>query len=203
MDWQRELNKAMDEIWNRGHIQNDELDHLTDYIYRTVTYDLLKVRTSILCRKEGLNFDEVFGYALNRWFNNITSHYAEDVFTSHSIVEDEEDIYNKEIDFYINNKPFDLKMSVMPVWFNHTIEYAVENKAELIEWMYQNCSKERRLHNWNKIFIVCYSSDGNHNKVKWNLQLVKEAIDNYMLDYDDRKLTKQGDSYADIIFIIK
>lgn len=51
--------------------------------------------------------------------------------------------------------------------------------------MYKHCSKEKRLHNGNKIFIVCYSSDGDHNQVKGNLQLVKDAIDNYIANYDE------------------
>jgi catabolite regulation protein CreA len=69
--------------------------------------------------------------------------------------------------------------------------------------MYKHCSKEKRLHNGNKIFIVCYSSDGDHNQVKGNLQWVKDAIDNYIANYDEGELTIQDNSLSDIIFIVK
>lgn len=200
---QKELDKALADFKTWGDIQNNRYDSYTNYIYKTKTYDDLVKRTQMICEIYQLDYEPVFRYALNRWFNNMVSHFAEDVFTSHDIVEDEEDIYNKEIDFYIKDIPFDLKMSVFPKGFGKDINYAVEHKEELINRMYKHCSKEKRLHNGNKIFIVCYSSNGDHNQVKGNLQWVKEAIDNYISDYDEANLTKQDDSLSDIIFIIK
>lgn len=200
---QKELDKALADFKTRGDVQNNRYDSYTNYIYKTTTYDGLVAKTKMICEIYQLEYEPVFRYALNRWFNNIVSHFAEDVFTSHDIVDDEEDIYNKEIDFYINTIPFDLKMSVFPKWFGKDINYALEHKEELIERMYKHCSKEKRLHNGNKIFIVCYSSDGDHNQVKGNLQWVKDAIDNYIANYDEGELTIQDNSLSDIIFIVK
>lgn len=204
MTLQAELDKALKDFKSWGQEQNDHYDSYTKYIYSTKTYDELVKKTKMACQiYSGLDYDRVFRYALNRWFNHMVSLYAEDVFTSHDIVEDEEDKYNKEIDFYIKGIPFDLKMSVFPKWFKHDIDYAMMHKEELIEWMYKHCSKEKRLHNGNKMFIVCYSSDGNHNQVKWNLQWVKEVIDEYMEDYDEHNLVVINNSLSDVIFIIK
>lgn len=201
---QAELDKALADFQSWGDIQNDRYDNYTKYIYNTTTYDNLVMKTKMICKVyPDLEYDRVFRYALNRRFNHIVSHYAEDVFTSHDIVEDEPDIYNKEIDFYINQIPFDLKMSVFPKWFEKDIDYALEHKEELIERMYKHCSKEKRLHNGNKIFIVCYSSDWNHNQVKGNLEWITEAIDKYIADYDEWNLTIQDNSLSDIIFIVK
>lgn len=201
---QNELNKALADFKSRGDIQNDHYDSYTRYIYNTKTYDMLVKKTKMVCEiYPQLEYDKVFRYALNRRFNHIISLFAEDVFAEHSIVEEEPDIYNKEIDFYINSIPFDLKMSVFPKGFGKDISYALEHKEELIEWMYKHCSKEKRLHNGNKIFIVCYSSNWDHNQVKGNLQLVKDAIDNYIANYDEWDLTIQDNSLSDIIFIIK
>ena len=200
---QKELDKALADFKTRGDIQNNRYDSYTNYIYKTQTYDDLVKRTQMICEIYQLDYESVFRYALNRWFNNMVSHFAEDMFTSHDIVEDEEDIYNKEIDFYIKDIPFDLKMSVFPKGFSKDINYAIEHKEELINRMYKHCSREKRLHNGNKIFIVCYSSDWDHNQVKGNLQLVKDAIDNYISNYDEWELTIQDNSLSDIIFIIK
>ena len=204
MTLQAELDKALMDFKSWGEIQNDHYDSYTKYIYKTRTYDSLVEKTKMVCKiYPELEYDKIFRYALNRWFNHMISLYAEDVFTSHDDVEDEPDIYNREIDFYIKGIPFDLKMSVFPKWFGHDIDYALEHKEELIEWMYKHCSKEKRLHNGNKMFIVCYSSDWNHNQVKWNLQWIKEVIDGYMEDYDERNLIVFNNSLSDVIFIIK
>lgn len=204
MDLQAELNKALADFKSWGDVQNDRFDSYTKYIYNTETYDELVEKTKKTCEVyPDLEYDRVFRYALNRWFNHMISDFAESVFLSHDIVEDEPDIYNKEIDFYINDIPFDLKMSVFPKWFEKDIDYAMVHKEELIERMYKHCSKEKRLHNGNKMFIVCYSSDGDHNSVKGNLQWVKEVIDEYMEDYDQDNLVIYDNSLSDVIFIIK
>ena len=204
MEWfdlQEEIDKALKDFKSWWDIQNDRYDSFTRYIYTTNTYDELVENTKKTCEIYKLQFEPVFRYALNRWFNNVVSHFAEDEFTKHSIVEDEEDIYNKEIDFYIKWIPFDLKMSVFPKWFWNSIDYAFKHKDELIEWMYKHCSKWKRLHNWNKIFIVCYSPDWNHNIVKGNLKLISEAIDKYINDYNEWDLTLLDNSLSDVIFV--
>lgn len=201
LDLQKELDKALKDFKSWWDIQNNRYDSFTKYIYTTKTYDELVHNTELMCQVYKIDFNSLFRYALNRWFNNIVSHYAEDCFTDHPIVKDEEDIYNKEIDFYINDTPFDLKMSVFPKSFGKSIEYAVEHKEELIEWMYKHCSKWNRLHNWNKIFLVCYSPDWNHNMVKGNLKLVKDTVDRYLANYDESKLIKIDDSLSDILFV--
>ena len=204
MEWfdlQKEIDKALKDFKSWWDIQNDRYDSFTRYIYTTNTYDELVENTKKTCEIYKLQFDPVFRYALNRWFNNVVSHFAEDEFTKHDIVEDEEDIYNKEIDFYIKWIPFDLKMSVFPKGFWNSIDYAVKHKDELIEWMYKHCSKWKRLHNWNKIFVVCYSPDWNHNMVKGNLKLISEAIDKYINDYNEWDLTLLDNSLSDVIFV--
>lgn len=200
---QEELNKALVNLQSWGNKQNDRFDYCTDYIYKVQSYSELEEKTKETCESKNLDYDKVFRYALNRWFNLQISNFAEKQFLEYDIVEDEPNQRSKEIDFYINSIPFDLKMSVFPKWFGKDIDYATEHKTELIDWLYSNCSQERRLHNGNKIFIVCYSSDGNHNKVKSNLWYIKEAVDNYMKSYNEGDLIIQWDSLSDIIFITK
>lgn len=198
---QDELNKSLEHMSSRKHIQNNRLDILTRYIYTTDTFDELVTNTKLCSKLYVVDYDELFSYAINRWFNKTIALYAEDIFAEYDIVDEERNEKHKIIDFYINWIPFDLKLSVFPKWFNNTIEYAEENKIELIDWLYNNASKEWRHHNWNKIFIICYSEDWNHNRIKWNLEKIKEWIDNYMKNYNEDNLYIVWDSLSDIIIV--
>lgn len=196
-----ELTEALKHITNWWRIQNNRRDTLTNYIYTTDTFNELVKKTRDCSNLYKIEYDDVFNYALNRWFNKSVSLYAEDIFTSYDIVEDEPDIYNKEIDFYIKWIPFDLKVSVFPKKYGKDIGYAENNKWDIIWWLYDNCSKEKRLHNGNKLFIMCYSKDWNHNKMKWNLQKIREEIDKYIKNYNEDNLIIINNSLSDIIFI--
>ena len=196
-----ELTEALKHITSWWRIQNNRRDTLTNYIYTTDTFNELVKKTRDCSNLYKIEYEDVFNYALNSWFNKSVSLYAEDIFTSYDIVDDEPDIYNKEIDFYIKWIPFDLKVSVFPKKYEKDIEYAVNNKWDIIWWLYDNCSKEKRLHNGNKLFIMCYSEDWNHNKMKWNLQKIREEIDKYIKNYDEDNLIVINNSLSDIIFI--
>lgn len=201
MDLQEEIKRALEHMEKRGMVQNNHYDAYTKYIYKTRTFDDLIYRTKMTCVINELDYNVVFPYALNRRYNNITSHYAEDCFTSHPDVEDEEDIYNRDVDFYIKWIPFDLKMSVYPKGFDKGINYALEHKDEMVEWLVKNASKGKRHRNSNRIFIVCYSCTWDHNRVKWNLQLVKKSISQYMENYSEDNLLIYNNALFDIIFI--
>lgn len=198
---EEELNEALKYITNWWRVQNNRRDTLTNYIYTTDTFNELVKKTRDCSNLYKIDYEELFNYALNRWFNKSVSLYAEDIFTSYDIVDDEPDIYNKEIDFYINWIPFDLKVSVFPKKYEKDIEYAMNNKWDIIWWLYDNCSKEKRLHNGNKLFIMCYSEDWNHNQMKWNLKKIREAIDEYIKNYDEWNLIIVNGWLSDIIFI--
>jgi hypothetical protein len=196
-----ELTKALKYITSRWRIQNNFRDVITKYIYNTDTIDELISKSKKCSELYNIDYNDIFNYALNRWFNKSVSLYAEDIFTSYDIVEDEVDIYNKEIDFYIKWIPFDLKVSVFPKWYSNDIEYAMNNKEDIIGRLYKNCSKEKRLHNGNKLFIMCYSEDWNHNKVKWDLEKIRNEIDKYIKNYNEDDLIIVWNSLSDIIFI--
>lgn len=198
---QDELNKALEHLWSRRHIQNNNLDILTKYIYTTYTFDELVEKNKKCSELHNIDYDDISAYAINRRFNKTVALYAEDVFAEFNIVVEEKNEKHKLIDFYIKWIPFDLKLSVFPKWFNNTIEYAETHKEELMERLYNNASKEWRHHNWNKIFIICYSEDWNHNRTKWNLTKIRQWIENYMKKYDEENLYRVWDSFCDIIFI--
>lgn len=201
---QEDLERALADMWEWKQRQNDMLDWITKYIYEARTYDNFLERTKKCIQDHpNINARELFDYALNRRYNFKISDYAESIFLEQDNVEDEPNQKHKEIDFYINAIPFDLKMSVFPKKYTKDINYALEHKEDLIHRMYKNCSQEQRLHNWNKLFIVCYSSEWNHNRVKWDLDAIREAVNKYMETYDESELYIEDNSLSDIIFIIK
>ena len=201
---QDDLEKALQAMWERWQKQNDSFDWITKYIYTAETFEDFIEKTNE-CTKNHPDIDgrKLFAYAINRWYNFKISDYAESVFLERDITKDEPDKKHREIDFYIKDIPFDLKMSVFPKRYTKDINYAMEHKEDLIHRMYKNCSQEQRLHNWNKLFIVCYSTDWNHNKVKWDLNSIREAVNKYMENYDEWNLYIEDNSLSDIIFIIK
>lgn len=132
---------------------------------------------------------------------------VEFIFSNHRNVEPNKNHYDKLIDFKINGIPFDHKTSIFPRGFNKPLNYAFENKHELIEWLYLNQSQEGRKHLKNRLFIVLYDSvNKEHWKMKAEIQLLKEKVDNYVNNFHFDKLIKlnfgEGDIYSDIIWVI-
>lgn len=202
MELEQELAKALPILKKWGRKQNNLYDWHTDYIYDIDEFDVLVMRVKIHAHRMWWDIDDVLRYAINRWFNFKISKFAENEFTSHKGVKKEENEYHKEIDFYIDWTPFDLKMSVFPKGRWKNLSYALEHKEELANRLYENGSQEKRLHFGNKIFIVCYSQDGNHNRTKAKLWLIREKIDEYLKNYNKDSLIHVGNSLTDIIFII-
>lgn len=196
-----EVKKAIPHLCSRWRVQNNKYDYLTDYIYDTYTFNELIEKTRHISNIERVSYEELFCYAINRWFNNIISHSAEDEFCRYEWVEHNPNAKDKYSDFNIRWIKFDLKMSVFPKWYRHTIDEAMADPQSLIDWLYENASRQRRYHNKNKIFIVCYSEDGNHNKVKWDLEKVYAWIKEFMENYSEDKLYNENWSKVGIIFI--
>ena len=196
-----ELKKAQGHLCSWGRVQNNRFDYYTDFIYHTNTYNELVENARTESNIHHLDYDQLLCYAINRWYNNIISHYAEDEFCKYEWVEHDANIKNKYVDFRINGTPFDLKMSVFPKWFDWTIDDAMKNPEKLIARLYGNASKEWRHHDCNKIFIVCYSEDWDHNKMKWNLEKVSAGIKEFMENYSEDKLYSIFGSKVGIIFV--
>ncbi len=185
-------------IW--GKKQDNEWDRLTNFIYKTYSFKKLLERT------QNLNVD-VRNYALNRWFNFWSAKGIEYIFASHKKVITNKNIYDKLVDFSINNIDFDHKTSVFPRGFKKNIDYAINNKKELIEWLYQNQSKQGRMHFKNRLFIVLYDQNNKHWKMKAEISLLKQKIDEYVINFDEKNLKTfdfgNGTVYSDIIWVKK
>ncbi|HEY6906884.1 MAG TPA: hypothetical protein VI230_05415, partial [Ignavibacteriaceae bacterium] len=75
-------------------------------------------------------------------------------------------------------------------------------------WLYKNQSRQQRMHFKNRLFIVLYSSDGNHWKLKAEITWLKSVIERYMLGFNPDYLLRfpfePGVSIiSDVIWAIK
>ena len=194
-----ELKKRLDFPYNWGRKQSDEWDRKTKFIYQTQDFESLENQ----CK----DFDnELRNYAFNRWLNFWSAKAIEQIFTNYPNVRKEENQFSKTVDFYISEIPFDHKSSVFPKQFGQSLDYAIEHKKELIEWLYQNQSQQGRKHLENRLFIIFFDEkNGEHWKMKTELSLIKEKIEDYLGNFSkDNLVSLNLDSreiLSDVIWI--
>jgi hypothetical protein len=209
-----ELNKIETELKKRliypykwGRKQNDYFDKLTNFIYKTQSFDdvLFEIEKRFKNDKEHQN---ISNYALNRWYNFLSAQAVEKIFCSLPNVKPALDSKNRLVDFTIDGVTFDHKTSVFPKNFPHPIKDAVRKTDELITWLYKNQSQQQRKHLKNRLFVVLYSPDGEHWKLKAEISWLKERIEKYMNGFNPHfllkfQLEKNHYTLADVIWAIK
>ena len=198
---ENELKKRVSLPYKWGRKQNNDWDKKTNFIYTTFSF------STLLKNNEPLN-QLLQEYALNRWYNFWSAMAVEFLFASHLKVKPNKNAFDKLVDFQIDAIYFDHKTTVFPVGFNQSYQYAKNNKKELIEWLYNNQSQEGRKHFKNRLFIVLFDKSNNeHWKMKAEIQLLKQEIDNYVKHFSIHNLTKLNyDNQAilsDIIWVEK
>lgn len=194
-----------------GRRQDNSFDRRTKFIYQMKSYsELLR-----MCESEELS-PELTAYAKNRWLNFKSAKAIEAMFSQHPLVRKEDNQYHQYIDFYINGINFDHKTSQFPKGFGHTLEYALEHKREIIEWLYREQSGEQRKHFENRLFVMLYDTKNRqHWKLKSNLKDIYAKVTNYLDNFDknnlialDKGLLEHGKSngkiiYSDVIWYIR
>lgn len=197
---EKELKNRLLYGYSWGKKQDDSWDTITNFIYTTYSVSKLLEKTQSLDLK-------IKDYAFNRWFNFWSAMGAEHIFCSHHNVIANRNKYDKLVDFQINEIPFDHKTSIFPKGFGKDINYALQNKRELIQWLYDNQSQERRKHLKNRIFIVLYDSNSEHWKMKAELTLLKNEIvkyvNNFNIDSLESFVFDKEIVFSDIIWICR
>ena len=195
-----ELKKRWKFPYKWGRKQANDWDYKTNFIYKIKTFDeLLKTLAPFE--------QDIKDYAMNRWYNFWSAMAVEHIFAKHPMIIPNKNKYDKLIDFTINSIPFDHKTSVFPRGFNKSLFYAQQNPKELIKWLYDNQSQQGRKHVKNRLFIVLFYKNGAHWKLKAELFLLKEKIDQYCKNFDSNLLPEfnfeEGKVLSDIIWLIK
>jgi len=189
-------------IWGRK--QNDYFDNLTNFVYRIKYFDevIKEIESRFNNDYEHLN---ISNYALNRWYNFWSAQAVEKIFCSLPNVKPALDEKDRLVDFTINGVTFDHKTSIFPKNFPYNINDAIKKTDELIIWLYKHQSQQQRKHLKNRLFIVLYSKDEEHWKLKSEITWLKERIVNYMQGFNPDFLLKfnfekNSETLSDVIW---
>lgn len=124
-------------------------------------------------------------YTINRWYNYITSLIVCDFFEKHPRVKPYPDKRGKCADFFIDGKPFDLKMTFVPkAWSPERVLKSLRDPRQLITYYYKAMGTDRA-HFGNKIFLVMTDIDevGTH---PWWMKREFDALEKVVKLYLDR-----------------
>jgi hypothetical protein len=208
---EKELKKRLSYPYKWGRKQNDHFDKLTNFVYRIHSFEevLKEIENRFRDNKEHQN---IANYALNRWYNFWSAQAVEKIFCSLPNVKPAIDEKDRLVDFTIlpdgrqvDGVTFDHKTSIFPKNFPFPIDEAIKRTDELIKWLYKNQSQQKRKHLKNRLFIVLYSSDGEHWKLKAEISWLKERIEKYMEGFNPQYLLKfqfekNQETLADVIW---
>ena len=190
--------------WKR--VQNNVYDRQTDFIYDFLSYDAVVEKINWTFRKRS-DKDDLFNYALNRWYNYHSAMAVEKMFCSYPGIEAHKNKKDRLVDFSIQGITFDHKSSVFPKSYSATLEDARQNKKPLIEWFYAHQSQQRRRHMANRLFIVFYDQHGQHWKLKAELQWIEGIIRDYVKSFSKHNLVSlelEGKAVlSDVIFAVR
>lgn len=202
-----ELKKRLDYPYRWGRKQNDYFDNLTNFVYRVSRFEkvLKEIELKFGNDKDHQNISD---YALNRWYNFWSAQAVEKIFCSLPNVKPALDEKDRLVDFTIDGVTFDHKTSIFPKNFPYQINEAVKKTDELIKWLYKHQSQQQRKHLKNRLFIVLYSPDGEHWKLKSEISWLKQRIEKYMSGFNPDYLLKfqfEKNQYtiSDIIWAIR
>ena len=102
-----QLNRLQHFDWGGSFGNSLEKNIVNNYVKKIQSYD--RINEEI----EGSLLTSLRGYTLNSWYNHWTSILIEDLFKDHQTVLPTVGLV-KKIDFFINNIPFDLKVTYFP-----------------------------------------------------------------------------------------
>ncbi len=204
---EKELKKRLAYPYKWGRKQNDQFDKLTNFVYRISLFEevLKEIESRFRKDKEHQN---IANYSLNRWYNFWSAQAVEKIFCSLPNVKPALDSKDRLVDFTIDGVTFDHKTSIFPKNFPYDINEAIKKTDELIKWLYKNQSQQQRKHLKNRLFIVLYSSDGEHWKLKAEISWLKERIEEYMEGFNPHyllkfPLEKNQETISDVIWAIQ
>ncbi len=186
---EKELKKRHIFPYKWRQLQNNNFDRKTNFVYNTLFFDdLLSIVKDLFI--DDPNYDLYFDYCLNRWYNFWSAKAVEKIFCSHRIVQPAKNKKDRYVDFYINDTPFDLKMTVFPKAYEHYLMNVKADPLPLIKWLYENQSQQGRKHLSNRLFLVLHNQSGEHWKLKAEINWLSNIIQNYVDNYQKDALHK-------------
>jgi hypothetical protein len=167
-----------------GRVQDDEWDRLSRYVYRTETLNALRRRTRQVIAEAGLPLDDFAAYVLRRWYNFQTHNAVLDMILAHPRTRPEPDPFHHTVDFYLDERGFDLKLSDFPRRYGHDLAYARTHPEDLARWLYERQSQQGRYHAANRLYLVLH--DARDAERTWELRRDFERLERLIRVFLDR-----------------
>mgnify|MGYP004639676863 CR=1 FL=1 len=200
---EHDLQRCLSMISASWEIQNNGDDRTTNFIYNVPSLDdCLRLISEKNVSEE---------YALHRWYNYHTSVYCEYLFCDYGAIH-EENVRNHDVDIYIDDIPFDVKLTVYPRALSKR-PYNLTNrcgKNNMIKWFYSHQSQGNRKQMLNRLYVVCDGDNAEENlRMKSDFSLLREKISAFMEYVRNHGLNKieifdnnqRYELYSDIIYI--
>jgi hypothetical protein len=200
-DLEREL-KKLSHLPPWGRKQADDWDKASNFVYQLPTYEALQAHL------KGLQKGQAFeNYVWHRWYNTLSARGVEEIFAQAAEVKMNPNKYDKEVDFFIHNLPFDHKTTTFPKNYPLGLAEARKKPAHLARWLYQNQSRQGRFHTANRLFLVLHQKDGAHWQLRRELSYLKPHIEAYIRTFDAQKLIRlnlgEKTILCDLIFVTR
>jgi hypothetical protein len=157
---------------------------LSRYVYRTETLNALRRRTRQVVSEAGLPLDDFAAYVLRRWYNFQTHNAVLDMILAHPRTRPEPDPFHHTVDFYLDERGFDLKLSDFPRRYGHDLAYARTHPDDLARWLYQRQSQQGRYHAANRLYLVLH--DARDPDRTWELRRDFERLERLVRVFLDR-----------------
>lgn len=159
--------------------QDDLWDNATKCIYKTPSWEevVYQIKEDAVAHK----FKETafFNYAINRWYNFWSAQAVEQLFIAMPGFAANPKPLENHYDFKWLGEPIDHKTSVFPKGFGKDFAFAKAHKTQLLHWFYKHQSTGQRFHLNNRLFIVVHDKNGEHWKLKAEIELLRAAIEPY------------------------
>ena len=145
-----DLQKAIVLMGDSWQKQNNLLDRKTKFVYDVDNFELLDKMCKTMLKNEDNR-----KYAYHRQVNLNISNYCEELFCKYG-GEKVENKKDKEKDIFIDDVPFDVKVTNYPSTAYESFDLGTaQGKKYLCIWLYNNQSSEGRQHFKNRLFVVC------------------------------------------------
>ena len=123
--------------WGGLHQNSLEMTIVDNYVKKITDFDVLSDKV------ENELHNSMRGYVLCSWYNHWTSIIIEDVFKDHAAILPAVGLV-KQIDFFINDVPFDLKVTYLPEGFIKDLRREAGKRPELT--LLKQASRSQKIH---------------------------------------------------------
>jgi len=179
-------------LWFRK--QDDLWDSRSNYIYETLSWELLIKKIENTIMRYGYDKKAYFYYTINRWYNFWSAQAIERIFSEAPEITLNPNPKKGHFDFYWQGIPFDHKTSIFPKGFKNgdisAYDSAKAHPGQLALWLYENQSTGQRYHLKNRLFLIVYAKDGAHYRLKAEINWLRTIITNYVRTFDPAKLIR-------------